>query len=41
MITTATTAPRVVPITWPKLRANAMPPNGWLTMTTAMIDHLG
>ncbi|MNT50096.1 hypothetical protein D3C72_1869970 [compost metagenome] len=41
MITTATAAPRVVPMTWPKLRASTMPPRGWLMMTTAMIDHLG
>lgn len=41
MISTATTAPRVVPMTWPKLRARVMPPRGWLTMTTAMIDHFG
>lgn len=41
MISTATMAPRVVPMTWPKLRAKAIPPWGWLTMTTAMIDHFG
>ncbi|MNI57417.1 hypothetical protein D3C73_1124770 [compost metagenome] len=41
MISTATAAPRVVPMTWPKLRASTMPPRGWLMMTTAMIDHLG
>ncbi|MNG04272.1 hypothetical protein D3C84_873910 [compost metagenome] len=41
MINTATAAPNVVPITWPKLRASTMPPSGWLMMTTAMIDHLG
>ncbi|MNS38627.1 hypothetical protein D3C72_708840 [compost metagenome] len=41
MINTATAAPSVVPITWPKLRASTMPASGWLMMTTAMIDHLG
>ena len=41
MISTATAAPTVVPITWPKLRASAIPASGWLTMTTAMIDHFG
>ena len=28
MVATATTAPMVVPMTWPKLRASTMPPSG-------------
>ncbi|MNE94353.1 hypothetical protein D3C80_1923090 [compost metagenome] len=31
----------MVPTTWAKLRCKVMPPKGWLTINTAMIDHLG
>ncbi|MOA35050.1 hypothetical protein D3C78_1564730 [compost metagenome] len=41
MINTATAAPTVVPMICEKLRCRAMPPSGWLTMITAMTDHLG